>query len=75
MVQLFGTVERTSTAKDGSQETIFRIPAISRGLAKQRAKFNARAKGLRNFSAQDATKIQDGPFPGQTIYEVKVVSE
>ena len=74
MVQIFGTVERSFTEED-SQFTTFRIPAFSKAIARQRAKANARIKGLSNFTLSNVEEAGSGDIPGQTLYDVVVESD
>jgi hypothetical protein len=73
MVQLFGSVE-TSTIVDDTLITEFRIPAFSRTAAQQRAKTNARLKGLEDAQITGTEELKTGDLPGQTIYIVEVES-
>lgn len=74
MAEIFGRIER-STVENGTQVTVFRIPAFSEGLARRRAKVNSRLKGLNNFEIEEPEKVGDGSIPGQSVYDVKVESE
>lgn len=71
MVEFFGTLAR-SRVEDGEQVNVFRIPAFSSQIAKQRARANARLKGLSEFTIDDVVAIDSTQVPGQTIYEVEV---
>lgn len=74
MVQFFGTVER-SVVEDDQQTTVFRIPAVSKTGARQRAKGNARVKGLNNFSIKSVEQAGKGDLPGVKLYDVVVTSD
>lgn len=73
MVQFFGNVER-STTQNGQQITVFRIPAFSKSIARQRAKANARIKGLSGFSLDTVQKVGSTDLPGQSFYDVTIVA-
>lgn len=74
MVQFFGTVER-SVVEGDQQTTVFRIPAVSKTGARQRAKGNSRIKGLNNFEIQDLEQVGQGDLPGVKLYDVTVASD
>ena len=74
MVELFGKVDSVKT-RDDKQITTFRIPAVSKQLAKTRANINARLKGLREFSLENIEKTDDETdVPAQSIYLVELES-
>lgn len=73
MVQVFGSVEST-VLMDDVLITEFRIPAISKTLARQRARTNARLKGLDTPEITGIEELREGDLPGQTIYIVSVES-
>ena len=56
MVEIFGTLEK-SVSRNGQRELVWRIPALTRTIAKQRARFNTRFKGLQNFTVNDPIKV------------------
>lgn len=65
MVEIIGTLEK-SVQVNGTRELTWRIPALTATGAKQRARGNARFKGLSNFTVQEPVKI------GSRRYEVTV---
>jgi len=73
MVQVFGTIE-SSTVRDGMQITVFRIPAFSDTGARQRAKANARLKGMGSSEVNLVEKVGPADVPGQTLHDVTVVA-
>lgn len=74
MVQIFGTVEK-SVVQNGQQTTVFRIPALTETGARQRAKGNARIKGLNNFRVDNVNNVGSGDLPGQKLFDVRVISQ
>lgn len=74
MAQVFGTIEQTFTEND-KQFTVFRIPAFSSRLARQRARGNARVKGLSDFEVGEAENVGSADVPGQKLFDVTVESE
>lgn len=73
MVEFFGSVAR-SNVENGKQTVTFRIPALTKSGAKQRARGNARLKGMSNFSVGEPNNVGDGDIPGQKIFEVPVAA-
>jgi hypothetical protein len=74
MAEIFGRVESSET-RNGNKVTTFRIPAISGKMATRRAKMNARLKGIKNYDVNEPEIVGDGDIPGQSIYDVTLVSE
>jgi len=74
MVEVFGSVANATTTENGRERVTFRIPAISKSLAKQRARGNARLKGMNNFRVSEPQKVGDGDIPGQKIFEIAVTA-
>lgn len=74
MVQIFGSVERSVT-QNGQQITVFRIPAFSKTGARQRAKANARIKGLSGASVDRAENVGSADIPGQKLFDVRMTSQ
>lgn len=73
MAEIFGGV-KTSMTEDGQQVTIFHIPAFSAGNARRRARANIRLKRLQNADVESVDEIGSGQIPGQSVYEVTVIS-
>lgn len=73
MVRLFGSIER-NTVEQGRQVMVFRVPAVSKRVARARGRANAKLKGLEQISVSSAEKAGSGSFPGQSIYEVTVTA-
>jgi len=73
MPQIFGVVEQ-SYQRNGKQHTVFRIPAVSQTVAKQRAKINARLKSLSGASVASIQSAGKSSIPGFTLYDVDVTS-
>lgn len=71
MVEIFGKIAG-SEMRNGKQVFTFRIPALSRSVAQQRAKLNAGIKNMSNPQVVRVEEIQQGQLPGQTIYSVEV---
>lgn len=74
MVEIFGRIE-SSESRNGTQVITFRIPAVSKRLATRRAKMNSRLKGIPDFNVNDTEKVGNAGIPGQSIYDVTVISE
>lgn len=74
MAQFFGQTESSET-RNGVQVTTFRVPALSKRLATRRAKMNSRMKGMSNFRVEDTEEVESADIPGQTIYDITVISE
>lgn len=74
MVEIFGRIEE-QRVENGQQYTDFIIPAFSKRLAKQRAMQNARLKDYTSPEVDETENIGSGSIPGQTIYQVTVVSD
>jgi len=73
MPQIFGVVEK-SYQKDGQQITVFRIPAVSKTIAKQRAKINARIKSLSGSSVSSVNQAGKSSIPGFKLFDVEITS-
>mgnify|MGYP006273254443 CR=1 FL=1 len=74
MVEIFAVQEPTRT-EEGNIIAPFRVPAVSERLARRRAIANARLKGWKSPSVQEVEEIASGDVPGQSIYEVTVISQ
>jgi len=68
------TVQEPTVVQNGNVVTTFRVPAISKTIARRRAKGNARLKGLESPEIREVNEVAPGGIPGQTIYEIKVVT-
>lgn len=74
MAKIFGSVEK-SVVKNGKMMTVFRIPAFSKTLVKQRGKANSKVKGLDNYEVRNVETVGRGDIPGQKVFDVTVVSD
>lgn len=74
MVEITGTLE-SSVAEEQSVKRTWRIPAISKTVARRRAVANSRVKGDSSPSVANTSKVGSGSVPGQSIYLVEVESE
>lgn len=74
MVEVFGRVQNTEVT-NGELVTIFRIPALSSRVARERARVNARLKGYSNISIGESEQAGDTDIPGARVYDVRVTSD
>ena len=54
---------------------MFRIPAFSQQGARQRARANARVKGMKGGKVDTIDDVGSADIPGQQLYYVTLVSE
>lgn len=73
MVEIFGRIER-NIIRNGNQVTTFIIPAFSERLARRRTRANIRLKNLENADIDSIEPLESGDIPGQTLFEVTVIS-
>ena len=71
MVEFFGRTV-SSEVQNGQQLISFRIPAISRSLARRRAMVNARIKEVQSPEVSNIEIIEQGQIPGQNIFLVEI---
>lgn len=74
MAQFFGSIER-STTENGKHIAVFRIPAFSKSIARQRAKGNARIKGLKEFEIVNVENVGSSDVPGQNLFDIRVEAD
>lgn len=74
MVEIFGRIE-SNAVRNGSQVTVFAIPAFSERLARRRAQANARLKDLADAEIDSIENLGGTDLPGQNLYEVTVISQ
>lgn len=74
MAEVFGRV-KDSEVQNGKLHTTFTIPGFSQSIVRQRARANARLKEYSNFEVDTVENVDSGSLPGQSVYEVLVVSD
>lgn len=67
------SVER-NYIENSQQNTVFSVPALTKGMARRRVRLAARVKGLQNPQIGAAEELRDSGNPGQKVYEVTVIS-
>lgn len=71
--QITGNVVK-SVIRDNEVVTEFEIPAVTKSIARRKARINAMVKGLDSPSINSIELVGQADIPGQRLYSVEVVS-